>query len=139
MQDAGYQCLDECEYFPKPADITKRIKLLKKDKAHDIELKDHFKCPVCSCGSSIMIGGVCWYCYNKVPLSVSRPKLKPFIPPDANFTIQTVMKCQTCGKMGVCIQEPINSAPWECRECFTGLTLGQYKEKIYNIINQIGR
>ena len=42
-----------------------------------------------------------------------------------DYRISYKMKCGRCYKIGLGIEEPINSHRWLCRQCYTGLTSKQ--------------
>jgi len=62
LKEAAYQCLDECEYFPRPSEVSKRVKAKRKNSAHNYDLNNRFKCQKCKQPTSIVIEGTCWEC-----------------------------------------------------------------------------
>jgi hypothetical protein len=85
IQEAGYKCLDNCEYFPKPVDISKQIREIQRN--------------------------------------------NPLVNRDEDFIIRYDVRCRKCGHIGLGIKEPKETGEWQCRECYTGLTTEQIKEK----------
>jgi hypothetical protein len=49
------------------------------------------------------------------------------------------VKCKNCGSTEHCIKEPKDTAEWECRTCYTGLTTEQIQEKFNQIWEMIKR
>jgi cytochrome c-type biogenesis protein CcmH/NrfF len=136
--EAGYKCLEEREFFPKPAHVVKFIKTTKRK--HNEALKDRFRCPVCKNQVSLIIEGRCWECNTGASLSMGRTPVKaPVITQEKNFLlIEEGIRCQKCGNVGAAIKEPADTGEWECRQCYSGLTIEQYKEKMAGIIASIG-
>lgn len=93
IQKAGYKCLDECDYFPKPVDISRRIAEINKTTSYS--------------------------------------------SPDEDFIFSGQARCIECGKIGFSIKEPKATGQWKCRQCYSGLTVEQYKAKIQEIIKGI--
>lgn len=54
---------------------------------------------------------------------IEKMDLKEFSKED--YRISYKMKCGRCYKIGLGIEEPINSHRWLCRQCYTGLTSKQ--------------
>ncbi|KKN04542.1 hypothetical protein LCGC14_1096440 [marine sediment metagenome] len=133
LKEAAHQCLDECEFFPRPSEVSKRIKAKKKNHAHDMELTTRFKCPKCKNPVSLIVEGVCWECRTGAPVSAGREKIsRKDWSKDRNFIIQHQTMCMDCGNIGMAIKEPADEGHWQCRQCYTGLTkeqfLGRFQE-----------
>jgi ribosomal protein L37AE/L43A len=137
VKTAVAKCMDEAEYFPKPAEIVKILKAKKpqdvKDREiHDAEERRRYTCPSCHNYVHAIIDGKCWECYAGVPLSAGR---EPVVRPKSHragtgYMMQDMMTCQKCGKVGMCIKEPPHTGQWECRLCYSGLTKEQLTGKL---------
>ena len=124
LRNAAYDCIETCEFFPKPKDIFKFIKA----DDHDKELRNRFTCSICKAHVSLMVEGMCSWCKAKVPLSVERPHLKHeyFSESVDSYLIENMIKCQRCGQVTTCVKEPPETGDWLCRECFTGLSAPEF-------------
>ena len=54
----------------------------------------------------------------------------------SDFESKHGVKCSLCGHIGLGISEP-RGDPWECRECYSGLSPEQHESKINEIISKI--
>jgi len=135
LRNAAYECIETCEFFPKPKDVFKFIKT----DEHDKELRNRFTCSICKNHVSLLIEGVCSWCKAGVPLSIERPVLahEEFSEVVDSYLIEHLIKCQKCGKVTTCVKEPPESGQWLCRECFTGLTLPEFEAKLHDLIDKI--
>jgi len=54
IRQAGYKCLDDCQYFPKVKDVLSQLRLVDRDKQMDgqrgFELAHSTKCQLCGAG-----------------------------------------------------------------------------------------
>lgn len=134
MQQAVYQCIEDCRFFPKPNEILTRLKL--KTKKHDKEFIQHWRCPVCKAEVACIIEGKCRYCNAKLPLNIPRPKYKQKFTDIPGFDIGYGIKCEKCGQIGTCIHE-LPEDYWQCRECYSGLNNDEFKQKMHDIVESI--
>lgn len=131
VQEAGYRAMEELKYFPKPSEL---IKFLKKS-SHDKWERDHWRCPVCKNDVVCIIEGKCPYCNSGMPLNIQRPKYIPANIPNRAFNVSYGVKCQMCGKVGVCT---LDDEVWKCRQCYSGLTDTEIEsrfKKLYEILD----
>lgn len=112
--------LEDGEYFPpKPKDILSGIKN-KPTQRHTRELIELYTCKQCHQKVSAITDGICLDCAGIPRLETNKVKLQD--PEDRDYRIEGRIKCQECGKITMCIKEPIKTGPWRCRECYSGLT-----------------
>lgn len=132
--EAGHRAMDECTFLPKPRDILIRIPR-REETENDKYLKGRFKC--CMCGEivSAISEGKCLDCAGITP---GEEKKDPPIAFPEPFEMHGRMKCQACGTVGLCIKEPAKSGTWKCRDCYSGMTIDERREKIRQIIRSIG-
>ena len=132
---AAKLCLEEITVFPKPAHIVKRIG--SSDTAiHDAFLKKLFTCGTCKNYVSLIIEFQCLECRSGVPASAGRTPLSfNFEQEFKNYSIQDATLCNSCGSIAQCIKEPTDTGNFECRGCYTGLTMSQYKGKLNDLAN----
>ena len=55
------------------------------------------------------------------------------------YIIEEGQICCKCKVKSRCIREPADTGEWECRQCYSGLTLEQHRKKVQLIIEQMGR
>jgi transcription elongation factor Elf1 len=140
IKNAGYLCLEECTFFPKPKEIIDRIASATIT-AHDKEIMNRYTCPKCGTHVSVIIEGVCWDCHNGVPISAGRRQSErvEYQTEDRDYVILPGAKCATCGKENVrCIKEPAFNGEVKCRECYTGLSGNQYKQRLNDLAVMMG-
>ena len=135
VSEAGYRCLEDLEFFPRPAQL---IKLMPKTKGLRAakDLQERYTCPACKNLTHAIIEGKCWDCHTGIPLQYGREpsKQKDWIE-ERDWIISDNMQCQACKMPNLyCIKEPIDSGQWRCQKCYTGLTMDQYKQKLRDII-----
>lgn len=120
VKKAGYKCLEELEYMPKPAQLINRIE--KDTSKHDVALRKRFTCPVCGYYSTMIIDGKCWFCYTGISKGLERNKWHWDVEErDKDYIIEQNIRCQECGMIGICIKTPIKDGVWKCRECYSGI------------------
>ena len=135
VSTAGYTCMEECTFFPRPHDIISRIPL-REENENSKFWKDRYTCQVCHHLVSAISEGKCLDCaiispgyYN----DLKQPELKSTKP----FHMHGRMKCQTCGTIGFCIKDPIDIGTWECRDCYSGMNIFQRKQKFQTLIDKL--
>ena len=123
VRKAGYKAMDELEFFPKPTDLKKFLDVT--------NLRDRFTCPKCGSHVSLIIDGECKYCKAKVPLSIPRPQIKQdLVKTERSPRIEPSIRCQNCGKIGLCIHE---DNQWQCRQCYTGFSDNEIKQRFRDL------
>lgn len=133
VQKAGYKCMETLQYFPKPSEI---IKLLKIDK-YDEELRQRFTCPICKTHVSLLIEGRCKHCAANLPLKITRPRIiQPKDTNEASIKIEPNIQCQLCGSIRTCIFD-IETESWQCRQCYTGFDDSQINNRYQDILSKI--
>lgn len=127
VTEAGYKCLEELEFFPKPAQVVKRIP---KEDDHNKELRKRFTCPICKAGVSLIIEGKCRMCHSGTSLKIPRPIIRqPPLPKD-DFLMEDNIRCEECGTIAKCIKEPSESGKWQCRQCYSGISIKEHRERM---------
>ena len=131
-------CYDECEFFPKPADIVKRLKKAT-GFGHDQELRDRWTCKVCNTKSHFFIDGKCLLCHQGVPISEGRQdSVMQTMPGPAPYNLRHNMQCSRCHKgPTMCIKDPPESEFWLCRDCYTGMTGAEIGAKFKSIMDPV--
>ena len=117
IMKAVSDCINECEWFPKPAEIRKRLP--QDDNKHDSFLRARFTCSMCGEKVSAISEGKCLDCAG---VGFFEEKRKVEKPPENDFTQHGRMMCQKCRQVGLCIKEPKDTGSWLCTDCYTGLT-----------------
>lgn len=138
IQKAGFRCMEELEFFPRPAQILKYIDQ-KETSRHNKELIDRFTCLSCrqkvSCIISDSDRGECLDCAGLAKFTESKPAPKI---EKSDCRIEGRRVCGECKTIGLCIQEPKGDGPWLCRECYTGMSLKEIKERYRELSGIIG-
>jgi len=136
---SGHSCLEECEFFPKPSDVIKRIKASKKDVKHSQGIRERYRCPKCKNDVDLLYEGVCLECHSGAPLSAGRsPVVRKDWSRDRNYIMQDQTRCQECGNVGMAIKEPADSGEWQCRECYTSLTKDEISQRFHDLMYMTG-
>jgi len=139
IRKAGYRCLEDAEFFPKPAQILKHID--KNEQArHNQDERTRYTCPICNNYVHAMIEGRCWDCHEGVPLSYGRTPFKnPAIEVSkTGFSMSQDTKCLECGRISMCIKEPADTGIWKCRECYNGVTDVDFSKRISDLVGKLG-
>ena len=106
-------------YPPKPKDLISKIQDSEKIKNDEFLVK-RFTCSRCHQKVSAISEGECLDCRGFPGIEKNRVQLPE--QDEQDYRIEGRMKCQQCGKIGMCIKEPIKTGSWRCRECYSGLT-----------------
>jgi protein-arginine kinase activator protein McsA len=120
IKAAGQLYLQDGDFFPpKPKEILARVKDRSTQK-HIRELVELYTCKQCHQKVTAITDGICLDCAGFPLLESNRVKLPE--PEERDYKIEGRIKCQECGKIAMCIKEPISTGNWKCRECYSGLT-----------------
>lgn len=49
------------------------------------------------------------------------------------YKLQPGTRCQKCGHWGMCIKDQDTGWQWQCRQCYTGLTVQQYNRNMQSL------
>lgn len=129
LKKAAYEALDNCEYYPRPAEIHKYFprQESKKTIQNDQYLRDRFTCMKCGKRVTALMGtgdrGVCLLCSGFGGAQLGKEhQIKLKEPGTDLFIIEGNLRCNGCGKVGECIKEPPDAEHWLCRDCYGGTT-----------------
>lgn len=135
IRDAVTKYLQEGDHYPpKPKDIISRIKNLDNEK-HIKELREMYTCKRCGHHVHAISDGLCFDCRGLPRLQKYKNTLLDSEPVD--YIIEGRIKCQQCGKVGMCIKEPVDHGSWRCRDCYSGLTSKQRTQRFKDLIRMM--
>lgn len=135
--EAAEKYAESGDYFPpKPIQITMLVKDAKKKK-HDRELVEMWTCKRCHQKVSSMTSeGVCLDC-SGVPIPTYE-HIKPWRNEKRiHYKIEGRIKCQQCGIVGECIREPSEDGQWLCKDCYSGLTSKERKQRLNDLARMV--
>lgn len=95
LSRAAYNCMDECKFFPRIADVKKHLK--KSD--NDRYLRDRFTCIKCAKKVRAIVDGLerglCWECHEGAPEFIlgNCPACKKI-----NTELTEIGVCLECGR-----------------------------------------
>lgn len=49
---------------------------------------------------------------------------------ESSFRIREQVRCSKCGYIGMCIEEPSDCGEWRCRQCYTGMSVSEIKQRL---------
>jgi hypothetical protein len=136
IKAAGQLYLQDGDFFPpKPKEILARIKNRANEK-HTKELIDLYTCQRCHQKVSAITDGICLDC-SGIP-SLESGRIKMHMAEKQDYQIESRIKCQECGVIGMCIKEPISTGNWSCRKCYTGLDGKQIASRFKDLKLRMG-
>lgn len=67
------------------------------------------------------------------------PRTNDYRESAEDYRIREAVRCQKCGKVGQCIQEPAFGGSLQCRECYTGMTKAQFQKNMNTLSRADGK
>ena len=126
---------DESYYPPKAATIRKFIPG-DKDSKHDGELVKRFTCVACGEKVSAISDGRCLDCAGMPPADPDHVHL-PETGED-NFVIEGRRRCNDCGAVAMCIEEPKGCKHWQCQKCYAGIDRKEVGKRFNDLQRMMG-
>ncbi len=138
FREGCYRYADENDFYPPtPHKLAEYMPQKKKDKAAK-EFREWYMCHTCGQMCYAMAEkGLCLDCAGFPPIEYDRKPGPPQYPVDEPYKIEGRMKCQKCGRVGICIKDPRDTGQWECRQCYSGLTTAETSQRFRDLVSVI--